>query len=236
MYKNLSLEPSFVLHSRPYKETSILLDIFTRNYGRLSVIAKGAKRPKSNLGVIKTPSCMFLISCSGRSELKTLTHCEIKEYFNSSQQHYTSLVYLNELVVRLLEKEDPHTEIFDEYLLVCRTLHTSNKKVLEKGLRRFELILLKEIGYGIDLRFEANSNTKIKPESYYHFDPEVGFTKQEKHYEEKYQGKDILNFSEGMLDSADTLIASKGIMRKAIDFHLGDKPLRIRDYLLTKRN
>ena len=72
--------------------------------------------------------------------------------------------------------------------MVCRTLHTSDKKVLEKGLRKFELTLLKEIGYGIDLKFEANTNVKIKSESYYHFDPKVGFSKQEKSQKENYQG------------------------------------------------
>ena len=153
MFKTLTLEPAIVLHTRAYKETSLIVDIFTRNYGRISIIAKGVKRPKSKLGVIKTPSSLFLISCRGRSDLKTLTHCELNKYFDLSPKSFNSLVYLNELLVKLLEKEDSHPEIFDHYLKVCDCLSSLSGKALEVHLRAFELNLLKEIGYGLDLRF-----------------------------------------------------------------------------------
>lgn len=233
MFKTLTLEPAIVLHTRAYKETSLIVDIFTRNYGRVSIVAKGAKRPKSKLGVIKTPSSLFLISCRGRSDLKTLTHCELNKYFDLSPNRFNSLVYLNELLVKLLEKEDSHPEIFDNYLAVCNCLSNLRGKDLERHLRAFELNLLKEIGYGLDLKFEANSNNEIKEEGVYGFNPIIGFqpVNDESNKKNHYTGKDIINFSKGDLSSPQTLSASKQIMREAIDFHLGNKPLKIREYL-----
>ena len=233
MYKNLALEPSIVLHTRPFKETSLLVDLFTRNHGKISVIAKGAQRPKSKIGTIKTPSCLFFISCIGRGELKTLTHCEIKEYFFPIAEAFNSVVYLNELLIKLLEKEDAHPEIFDHYLTVCGSLKSKNKENLEKNLRSFELTLLKEIGYGLNLNFEGNSDIEIKEDTSYKFVPSVGFLPQTKSKSNKnnFSGRDILNLSTGNFSSPDTLLASKQIMRQAIDFHLGNKTLKIREYL-----
>ena len=233
MYKNLALEPSIVLHTRPFKETSLLVDLFTRNHGKISVIAKGAKRPKSKIGIIKTPSCLFFVSCTGRGELKILTHCEIKEYFFPIAEAFNSVVYLNELLIKLLEKEDAHPEIFDHYLIVCGSLKRKNKEKLEKNLRSFELTLLKEIGYGLDLNFEGNSDIEIKEDTSYKFVPAVGFLPQSNSESNKnnFSGRDILNLSTGNFSSPDTLLASKQIMRQAIDFHLGNKTLKIREYL-----
>ena len=222
-----------MLHTRPFKETSLLVDLFTRNHGRISVIAKGAQRPKSKIGIIKTPSCLFFVSCTGRGELKTLTHCEIKEYFFPIAEAFNSVVYLNELLIKLLEKEDPHPEIFDHYLIVCGSLKSKNKEKLEKNLRSFELTLLKEIGYGLNLNFEGNSNIEINEDTSYKFVPSVGFLPQTKSESNKnnFSGRDILNLSTGNFSSPDTLLASKQIMRQAIDFHLGNKTLKIREYL-----
>lgn len=222
-----------MLHTRPFKETSLLVDLFTRNHGKISVIAKGAKRPKSKIGIIKTPSCLFFVSCTGRGELKILTHCEIKEYFFPIAEAFNSVVYLNELLIKLLEKEDAHPEIFDHYLIVCGSLKRKNKEKLEKNLRSFELTLLKEIGYGLNLNFEGNSDIEIKEDTCYKFVPSVGFlplTKSESN-KHNFSGRDILNLSTGNFSSPDTLLASKQIMRQAIDFHLGNKTLKIREYL-----
>ena len=222
-----------MLHTRPFKETSLLVDLFTRNHGKISVIAKGAQRPKSKIGTIKTPSCLFFVSCTGRGELKTLTHCEIKEYFFPIAEAFNSVVYLNELLIKLLEKEDPHPEIFDHYLIVCGSLKSNKKEKLEKNLRSFELTLLKEIGYGLNLNFEGNSDIEIKEDTSYKFVPAVGFLPQSNSESNKnnFSGRDILNLSTGNFSSPDTLLASKQIMRQAIDFHLGNKTLKIREYL-----
>ena len=222
-----------MLHTRPYKETSLIVNLFTRNHGRVSVIAKGAQRPKSKIGVIKTPSCLFSVSCSGKSELKNLTYCEIEEYFSPIAKAFNSVIYLNELLIKLLEKEDAHPEIFDHYLIVCGSLNNKNKENLEKNLRSFELTLLKEIGYGLNLKFEGNSDIEIKEDTNYKFDPLLGFLPENssEHNKNNFSGRDILNLARGNFSSSDTLLASKQIMRQAIDYHLGNKTLKIREYL-----
>ena len=100
-------------------------------------------------------------------------------------------------------------------------------------MRSFELTLLKEIGYGLNLNFEGNSDIEIKEDTSYKFVPSVGFLPQTKSESNKnnFSGRDILNLSTGNFSSPDTLLASKQIMRQAIDFHLGNKTLKIREYL-----
>lgn len=238
MDKNITLEPAFVLHTRAFRETSFIAELFTRNQGKIAVIAKGARRPKSKLKVIKTPSSLFTISCTGKGQLKTLVHCEIREYFEASPESYKSLFYVNELVSKFLEIEDVHQNIFDQYLNVCRSLISPVKVELEEKLRIFELILLREIGYGLDLTNVANSEEKIKEDFIYEFDPTLGFLslsrsvpyKEDKHF----KGQDILNLSNGDLRSSNTRKASKQIMRLAIDFHLGSKNINIREYFGRK--
>ena len=116
---------------------------------------------------------------------------------------------------------------------MCDCLSNLSGKELEIHLRAFELNLLKQIGYGLDLKFEANSNNEIKEEGVYGFDPIIGFQPVNDGSNKKncYSGKDIINFCKGDLSSPETLLASKLIMREAIDFHLGNKPLKIREYL-----
>ena len=231
------LEPAFVLHLKKFKETSLIIDLFTRKKGKISVIAKGAQRPKSKLRVIKTPSSLFSISCIGKGELKTLTHCEIKEYFTTANKSYNCLVYLNELLVKFLEKEDPHIEVFDQYLEVCKSLYKSNEEDLEINLRFFELTLLREAGYGLNFS-EANTEKEIKNNYIYKFDPEVGFlmlgSQDSNHQKGYFKGEEIIKFSRGDLKKIETRKVSKQIMRQALDFHLGNKNVKIREYLSHK--
>ena len=238
LHKSITLEPAFVIHTQSFRETSIIAILFTRHYGKISVIAKGARRPKSKLKLIKTPATMFSISSRGKTELQTLIYCEIMEYFNPLPHSYNFLVYLNELLTKMFEKEDAHVEVFDQYLNFCRSLGRSDKKGLEANLRLFEDILLIEGGFGLDFTSEAHSKKRIKEDSTYKFDPVTGFLPLKEPISNKhdhhFRGKDILNFSKGDLTSSSTRQASKEIMRQALDFHLGTKKIKIREYLSLK--
>ena len=107
----ISLEPAFVLHRRPYQETSIIADFFTRKYGRINAVAKGAKRPKSPLRSVLSPASKLSISFSGKNDLKTLSSAEIlNHYILNSSQSLNSIVYINELLTKAIEKEDTKKE------------------------------------------------------------------------------------------------------------------------------
>ena len=235
---NVSLEPAFVLHTRPYQETSILVDFFTRSYGRLNAIAKGAKRPKSPLRSVLTPASKLSVSLSGKSELKTLSSVEIIDHFQlNNGVSFNSVIYVNELIIKATEKEDPHAVIFDDYEILLKKLsHQSDQVDMEQNLRNFELNLLQEMGYGIDLSRDAGTNKKIEKDCIYRFYPDKGFTidKDKVASQKSLTGLDIINFREGNFDKKETRDASKTIMRMALDFHLGSKTLNIRKYLTKK--
>jgi len=238
MLKTVTLEPAFVIHTQSFRESSVIAVLFTRHYGKISVIAKGAQRPKSKFKFIKTPATLFSISSRGKTDLQTLIHCEITEYFDPSPNSYNFLVYLNELLTKMLEREDAHIEVFDQYLSICRSLNNSDKREIEANIRLFEVILLREAGYGLDFKSEAHSKESIKEDSTYKFDPMSGFLRLKEQIDSghgnRFEGKDIINFSRGDLSSSSTRKASKEIMRRALDFHLGPKKIKIREYLSLK--
>ena len=236
LVKRVNLEPAFVLHTRAFKETSLLVDLFTKNLGRINVVAKGARKPKSPLRSVLTPASLFAVSFSGKTELKNLNACELLNHYSLSMPvSFNSIVYVNELLIKATEKEDPHEEIFNQYQLLCEGLSNKKESIeIEVLLRSFELVLLQELGYGIDLSFESISGNQIKPKDKYIFDPSLGFTKLQTDSIKSngvFLGKDILNFSNGDLSEKDSRMASKQIMRLALDHHLGNKSLNIRKYL-----
>ena len=240
MNRIISLELAFVVHSRPFKETSLIAEFFTRGHGRISAVAKGAKRPKSSLKEVLSPTSLLRISCSGKNELKNLTSAEIIEYFPiSGSLKLNCTFYLNELLMKLMEKEDPHPKVFDKYMDVIKILSKESIEIeLEKNLRSFELILLSELGYGIDFSREANSGKKIEKDLTYCFDPLKGFVLNKSLQDDRRQlfsGKDILNFADGDLSSSQTRKASKNIMRSALEKHLGERVLNTRKILIEKR-
>ncbi len=239
LVNRVNLEPAFVLHTRAFKETSLIVDLFTKNLGRINVVAKGARRPKSPLKSVLTPSCLFAVSFSGKSELKNLNACELLNHYSLSRPaSFNSIIYVNELLIKATEKEDPHKRVFNQYQLFYEGLTVSKKGVeIEVLLRSFELLLLEELGYGIDLEFETISGDKIRPEISYEFDPSLGFTKLQNDLiksKEVFLGKDILNFASGDLTEPSSRFTSKKIMRLALDYHLGNKSINIRKYLSKK--
>jgi len=234
--KNFNSLLAFVLHFRAYKETSLLVDFFTRDLGRITTVAKGVKRPKSLLKPVLVPTSLLNIDISGKRELKTLKKSEIVSHFSlSSNSQINSILYLNELLIKFIEKEDPHPLIFDRYTEVLSSLENKIKTgEVEAELRSFELLLLEELGYGIDLYLEANTGKKIQESSTYFFDPMKGFLINSINEITKkdllFSGQDILNIAKGDFSSDKTRVASKRILRAALDTHLGKKDLNIRKF------
>ena len=182
LINKIPLEPAFVLHTRAFQETSIMVDFFTQSFGRLNAIAKGAKRPKSPLRSVLTPASKLSITLSGKNDLKTLSNVEIIDHYQLDNSiSFNSIVYINELITKATEKEDPHKEIFNQYEnLIINLSNNSNNSELERVLRDFELNLLQEMGYGIDLTRDAETNRKIERGVSYKFNPDRGFSSEEK--------------------------------------------------------
>lgn len=169
-------QPAYVLHARPYQETSLLLEFFTQDFGRVSAIAKGAKRPKSRGRGLLQPFIPLLISCAGKGELLT-----VKDFDAAAPpilllgRRLIFAFYLNELLMRLLHRADAHDELFYAYEKSLHKLREDNDEHLEQvPLRLFEKTLLKELGYELHLTHEVDSGKPLNPDSMYFFDPEKG--------------------------------------------------------------
>lgn len=228
-----SLEAGYVLHTRPWRDTSLLLEYFSRDRGRVSLVAKGAKSRKSRGGSIAAllqPFTPLLCSWSGRSELKTLTGCEAagQPVPLKGRPVYTGL-YINELLVRLLHHEDPHQSLFDHYAGVLPLL--AGEEDEELPLRRFELTLLDELGYGFDLLTDGLSGAPISSDSWYHYHEEYGLLLAPDNAADRmprYLGAELLSIGEGDF-SGSARQCAKRLMRQALASHLGDKPLHSRE-------
>ena len=214
----------FLLHQRSYGETSIIADVFTQKSGKISFIAKGAKKPKSKFFGYLVPFQKLKITFSGRSELKTLTSIDrdLASNSNTFSKVSYSLLYINELLMKLLPKDAKHEELFVLYDEFLKKINKNNN--LEISLRHFELDLLDMLGYGFDYDSEIDSNEPIETESSYVFVSERGFRKSKS---SNFKGKDILSIKKRKLEDV-PLKYLKEITTKAIGICLEGKDLTSR--------
>ena len=214
----------FLLHQRSYGETSIIADVFTQKSGKISFIAKGAKKPKSKFFGYLVPFQKLKVTFSGRSELKTLTSIvrDLASNSNTFSKVSYSLLYINELLMKLLPKDAKHEELFVLYDEFLKKINKNNN--LEISLRHFELDLLDMLGYGFDYDSEIDSNETIEAELSYVFVSERGFRKSNS---SSFKGKDILNIKKRKLEDV-PLKYLKEITTKAIGICLEGKDLTSR--------
>jgi DNA repair protein RecO (recombination protein O) len=172
--KSVLLQPAYVLHRRAYRETSFLVELFTPEYGRLSVIAKGVRKARSASPGLLQPFTSLLVSWQGKADLMTLTHVEMRHApTRFAGECLFAGFYLNELLTCLLEKWDAHPGLYAAYE---RALQGLNQAVLdEQCLRSFEKCLLEELGYGILSQSDRVWQQTILPDKHYRFVPEQGF-------------------------------------------------------------
>ncbi len=247
-HTHIDSEPAYVLHSRPYQETSLLLELLTPKQGRIAAIAKGAKRPKSLARGLLQPFTPLLISCKGKGELLTLTQVDGQSRSHHlSGKHLISAFYVNELLMRLLNRWDAHEALFFHYQETLRQLEVNGCE--QKILRYFEKILLQELGYGLELKqvvehldMHKKYGPKVDPDLYYLFDPEQGpipiqannrlAFSSSKENNRIFKGSSLLALDQNKLDDPRVLLDAKRIMRQALSLRLGPKPLESRRLLI----
>lgn len=219
---NISLNPSFLLHTRPYRESSLLLELFTKDHGRIALVARGVRKNRSRLRPLLQPFIPLLISWQGRGELMNLIDAEANgPSINLSGDHLLSGFYLNELLMRVLQKQDPHPALYTIYQQSLLELHEKNR--LEKTLRLFEKKLLDELGYGLQLEHT------ISAEKHYHFYPDAGFKLSEvESLPTIFSGRSLLSLARNELDDETSLKDAKRLMRLALAPILGSQPLQSR--------
>ena len=233
--RRVSLERAFLLHHRPWSDTSRILDLMTRSHGRVTLFARGARRPGSALRGVLQPFVPLLVSWTGQADGGTLTGAEIDGSLRTlPPPQLMSGFYLNELLLQLLPREEGHQRLFDAYATALEQLAESPG---HRALRVFERVLLEELGYGLELGREALSGEPLDPDRYYHFQPGRGAleVRDAAGDPEAIQGRDMLAVSCGDLDQPTALSAARRIMRAAIGHCLDGRGLRSRDVMLALR-
>ena len=226
---------AFVLHSYPFQETSLVIEAFTRQYGRVGLLAKGAKRPKSPLRSALLAFQPIAIAWSGRGELRTLTRADAC----GAAHGLTGIAmmcgyYLNELLLKLVQRDDPHEALFDAY--AGALLGLAGGEPTQSVLRRFEIALLREIGYALMLDCDAERGAPLVAEERYVYVPERGpLTSRGTAFGTgaiELRGKTLLDMARGDFTDPLTAAESKVLMRWLIGHHLDQRTLNTRQLLL----
>ncbi|MCU7917406.1 MAG: DNA repair protein RecO [Candidatus Thiodiazotropha sp. (ex Epidulcina cf. delphinae)] len=223
------LIPAFVIHRRDYRNTSLLLELFTPDHGRLPAIARGAKSGRSSRAMLLQPFGPLLVSLSGRGEVKRVVGVEAdgRPYRLVGEKIYSGF-YLNELLMRLLERRDPYPSL---YLLYHQQLaRLASEEPADQCLRDFEIQLMKELGYGLLLDHTADTGEPVEPEQVYDYLIELGPVRSVgEQTDVRIHGRTLI-----CLDNRERLdeqgaFEAKRLMRRIISFYLGDKPLKSRE-------
>lgn len=237
--QNIQLQVAFVLHTRAYRDTSLIVEFFTPDYGRLSAVARGVRKRKNLKRSLFNPFIPLLISVQGKGSLKLLTHVEAAgKPVSLIKKSLFAGLYVNELLNRLLPEWDAHHVIYQYYYEVM--LKLEEDAPLEPILRCFEMQLLNELGYGIDWYNDAELACPIVPGELYQLDAGSGFTLAGSHSLEiaqphnvklqrhQFRGDDILAIAAGNYHLAEVRKVAKKINRLLLRPLLGSKPLQAR--------
>lgn len=213
-------EEGIILHTRPYRETSLLVNVITKSYGLITGVAKGTRRSKR--GNILQPFNRYLLSWSGSSSLVNLNSYEMLSFVTLAGTQTTLALYLAELLMRLLPEGEEMPRVF---FALDWALRNIGKSMLdpEATLRTFEKVLLEEMGYGIDFNSEYVSGKAIQPDQYYVLLGNQGFVATSN--EEGFLGSNLLDISEDRFSEVGSRRTAKSVFRALLNEQLGDRPL-----------
>jgi DNA repair protein RecO (recombination protein O) len=236
-------EPAYVLHRYDWSETSLILEVFTRHHGRVALVAKGAKRPSSSFRPVLLPLQPLSLAFGGDGDIRTLKSAEwVGGHVMPTGEALMSGYYLNELLMRLTARDDPHPELFAVYAAAVRLLASGDADALQWALRGFELLLLKNMGLLPALDLQTLTLKPLAPESFYTLLPEAGLQWVPKDERNALSGAqwqavqtalDESNPLSALLrDCADLLVALQRPLRLMLNYHCGVGALRTRQMML----
>jgi DNA repair protein RecO (recombination protein O) len=219
---------AFILHGYPYRETSLLLEVFTRAYGRVSMVARAARSPRSSLRGVLLAFQPLGLSWFGKGEVRTLARAEwIGGHPRLQGEALMCGFYLNELLLRLLPREDPHDALFARYRDALRQLACPGDSA--PALRSFERALLKELGYAMALERDSANGSAIDPMKNYRYDPERGPIEAGDFASESVvSGRTLLDMARDDYSDRVTQQEAKSLMRALLNHRLDYQPLKSR--------
>lgn len=246
--RRISDEPAFVLHSYDWSESSLILEVFCRRQGRVALVAKGAKKPSSNFRPVLLPlqplAVTYTVTGDGNAEIHTLKGAEwLGGHVMPTGDALLSGLYLNELLLRLLARADPHSALFDAYAGVVRVLASEHGDALEPVLRSFELLLLREIGLLPSLDAQTMTFAPLSPETRYALVPEGGLRAASSADRAGLPGRQWQALQAALDDETGRYTATlracapvaaelKPQLRTLLQYHCGSPPLRTRQLMI----
>ncbi len=217
--ERITLEPAFILHSREYRDTSRILDVFSQAHGRLTLFARGARGPKSKLASLLMPFRPLLVSWTGRGDAAQLTGAEPDgDTAQLPSRQVMSGFYLNELIINLTTRHDPQAQLFEDYAAALRSL--AQDATPEPVLRVFEKRLLASLGYGLEFSVESGT--------YYRFRVGEGLQEVREDSPGAYSGRCLLALQDERLADVESLEVARRLLRQALDHCLEGRELRTR--------
>lgn len=230
----VALQPALVLHRRPYRNTSLLVEALTQDYGRVGLVARGVRTARSRLKGLLQPFAPLLLSWSGKGDLVTLTGAEEAAIpFALPASRLLCGFYVNELLLRFLKRYDPHPGLFAAYRQVLAALAEEDSE--EAALRVFEKQLLAELGYGLMLSAEAVSGAPIRADAVYRYVLDRGPMTAENSGGIPISGRSLLALQRETFADPGELREVKRLTRVAIGMHLEGIPLRTRELMIAER-
>jgi DNA repair protein RecO (recombination protein O) len=227
------LAPAYILHQYAYRDTGRIVEVFTNEYGRLTLFARGANGPKSMLKGVLRPFQRLLVSWSGKTEACALVTAEIDGApTNLGKERLMSGFYLNELLLKLTERWDPHPEIFFSYASCVEALCAGEGE--EAALRRFEKRLLHDLGYGLELT-RTDEGLPVEPDRYYRFAVERGPQASVAEAPGAIYGQSLSDLEAEIFQDPRSLRDAKRVLRAAIDACLDGRSLKSRAVMLALR-
>ncbi|HET6724462.1 MAG TPA: DNA repair protein RecO [Gammaproteobacteria bacterium] len=233
--ERVQLQSAYILHQRPWRDTSALIEAFTRAHGRIGLVARGVRRRSARLKTTLQPFQPLLLSWTGRGDLATLTDAEgTGTPIALTGSRLLCGFYVNELVIRLLHRHDPHAELFDDYARCLMDLTDAANE--EIALRLFEKRLLAACGYGLNLTQDIACDQSVRADAHYEYILEQGPCEASVDSAAPlFPGSSLLALAEDRLDDEQVRRDAKRLLRGALDLYLGDKPLKTREVLRGMR-
>jgi DNA repair protein RecO (recombination protein O) len=219
------LAQAYVLHALAYRDTSRILEVFTREQGRISVFARGVRGPKARLAALLQPFQPLLLSFSSRGEAAQLMSAECDGGKSPGGLPPAALLcgfYLNELLLKLTTRHDPNASLFDGYQRTLQAL--ASGAPLEPALRSFELHLLQEVGYGLNLT-QTVAGGPVSAQGYYHFRPADGLVATTAEHSGALRGSSLLNLAAGRLQEPRELADARRVLSGALEHCLDGRPI-----------
>lgn len=241
--KRISEEPAYVLHRYDWSESSLILEVLTRHYGRIALVAKGAKRPSSSLRPILLPLQPLAVAFGGDGEIRTLKAAEWQGgHVMPSGEALLAGYYLNELLLTLLARDDPHPRLFDVYAKVVQVLGCEHGEALQPALRTFELLLLREIGLLPTLDVQTLTLQRLDGQLSYSLVPEGGLRQAHPNDRASLRGVQwqMLQrslsadspFTETLRACSEVMLEIKPQLRTLLNYHCGVTHLRTRQMMI----